>query len=139
MATGIPKDLPAKEQVDSLKNRISELEDRNKKLSDQNDALVKEQQDATVNGEENGIVTGEESEVLGLRKKIKDLEDIITILKAEKENAKSAGDKVQEETTDDEEKKKMQDTVEKLHRKIGEMQKEHEAEVAKLKQELIDV
>ncbi|KAF8471301.1 hypothetical protein BDZ91DRAFT_520973 [Kalaharituber pfeilii] len=140
---GFAKDVPAKEQVDLLKNRVADLEEKNKQLTDQNDALVKEQKEAGINGAENGIEKDDSIEVIAeLRKRIEELEGVITTLKAEDENAKSASEKVHEETAGDdidEEKKKLRQEVEELQTKIEKMRQQHEEEVAKLKQELVDV
>lgn len=143
-AAGTGFDVPAKEQVASLKSRIADLEEKNKQLNDKNYALEKEQKDGVVNGE-NGVEevsSGDGAEVIAeLKKRIKELEGVVEMLKVEKEAAESAGEKVKEESTEGakDEKDKLKETVKELQAKIEVMQKEHEREVEKLKQELVNV
>lgn len=120
------------------------MEEKNKQLNDKNDALEKEHKDGVVNGE-NGVndsPTDEAETIAELRQKIQELETVIEILRTENEAAKAASEKVEKETsgtTGNEEDQYLKEIVEELQAKIEVMQKEHESEVKKLKQELADV
>ena len=133
-------DAPAKEQVASLKSKVADLE---RQLNDKNDALEREYKDGTLNGESGVQSPGDGAEVIvELKKRIDELESLSDELRVENEYLKSARKKVNEEVVvdaEDEEKVKLTEAIEEMQTKIEEMQKEHEDQAEKWKQELLGV
>lgn len=139
-SSGFSKDLPAREQVDSLKSRVAELEQRNQKLSDHNDALIKSNEQTSIAENRAG-----EDEVILLNAKIAELETIVSSLRSENENLKSVEHKLSNEQASvdtehtNEDLQKLQATLDELHSKIAAMTVTHEAEILKLQQQLEEV